>query len=41
MKKLNKEVLTRNISGINLHGNTLGEELNSDANVLVFLRHFG
>lgn len=41
MTKLNKDVLTRSISGINLCGNTLSKELKPDANILVFLRHFG
>lgn len=41
MSQLNVNVLEKSISGINLSGKNLKEELRNNANLLVFLRHFG
>ncbi|MDJ0756089.1 MAG: hypothetical protein QNJ45_21350 [Ardenticatenaceae bacterium] len=41
MKTIPETIINQPISGLNLTGHTLGEQLGSDPTLLVFLRHFG
>ncbi len=40
-KSLPQEILKAPISGLNLRADTLGEQLGSEIQLLVFLRHLG
>jgi hypothetical protein len=40
-KKLSQEALKVPIEGLNLQAGTLGEQLGSETQLLVFLRHLG
>jgi hypothetical protein len=40
-RQIPKEILEREVTGLNLAGRTLAEQLTAPVNLLVFLRHFG
>lgn len=41
MQRIPRDVLTHEVTGLNLAGPTLADQLTGDVNLLVFLRHFG
>ena len=40
-KTMNREILQMPVEGLNLKGETFGEQFGDEVTLLVFLRHFG